>query len=320
MTDIITVTFNPCIDKSTSVSAIIAEKKLRCSAPVFEPGGGGINVARAIKKIGGEAIAIYPSGGYSGKFLNLLLQKEDLRTLIVETKNQTRENMIVMDRATNQQYRFDMPGPETQEEEWQSCLQLIEETMSRFIVASGSLPPSVPVDIFAEISKIAARENRKLIVDSVEEPLKIALDEGVYMIKPNLGELGRLVGKEELQPDEIEPAARELIEQGKCELVVVSMGPLGAMLVSGKQLYKIQAPPVKTKSTVGAGDSMVAGIVYCISRGKSLYHALQYGVACGTAATLNYGTGLCRLEDVEKLFEQIKDADSKLIISDVNTR
>jgi 6-phosphofructokinase 2 len=306
MADIITITFNPCIDKSTSVNALKAESKLRCSAPVFEPGGGGINVARAIKKIGGEAIAIYPSGGYSGKFLNLLLEKENLPVFTVETKYHTRENMIVLDLATNQQYRFDMPGPQLFEEEWQQCLQMVEENDSQFIVVSGSLPPGVHADIFARVSKMAKKQNRKLIVDSTEEALQSALEEGIYMIKPNIGELSRLVGKEELQSFEVEPAAKDLINSDKCEIVVVSLGALGAMLVSRQQVLKIAAPVVKTKSTVGAGDSMVAGIVFFLSKGKSLLDALQYGVASGTAATLNSGTGLCRKGDVERLFEQIK--------------
>lgn len=308
MTDIITITFNPCIDKSTSVNALQPEKKLRCTAPVFEPGGGGINVARAIKKIGGEAVAIYPSGGYSGKFLNLLLEKENLSVLTFEIKHQTRENMIVLDRATNLQYRFDMPGSELFENEWQQCLQLIEENDSEFIIASGSLPPGVPLDIFARISGIAKKGNRKLIVDSTEEVLQSALEEGVYMIKPNIGELSRLVGKEELLSDEIEPAAKDLINKGKCEIVVVSLGASGAMLVSREEVFRISAPIVKTKSTVGAGDSMVAGIISFIAKGKGLREALQYGVACGTAATLNSGTELCRKEDVERLFKEITNS------------
>jgi 6-phosphofructokinase 2 len=307
MADIITITFNPCIDKSTSVNALRPEKKLRCTAPVFEPGGGGINVARAIKKIGGEAIAVYPSGGYSGKFLSLLLEKEHINVLRVETQQHTRENMIVLDRATNQQYRFGMPGQQLSETEWQQCLQAIEESTSKFIVASGSLPPGVPPDIFARISGIAKKKNRKLIVDSTEEALKSALEEGVYMIKPNIGELSRLTGKEELQPGEIEPAAKNLIRKYNCEIVVVSLGASGAMLVSDEEVFKVAAPAVKIKSTVGAGDSMVAGIVFSISKGKNLYEALQYGVACGTAATLSNATGLCKKEDIDRLYELIKN-------------
>ena len=132
MTDILTITFNPCIDKSTTISALKPESKLRCTPPVFEPGGGGINVARAIKTLGGEVVAVYPTGGYSGKFLNVLLEREGIPVLNIETQRHTRENMIVLDKATNQQYRFGMPGQHLDENEWQACLNTIEENESRF--------------------------------------------------------------------------------------------------------------------------------------------------------------------------------------------
>lgn len=306
MNDIITITFNPCIDKSTSVNVLKPEKKLRCTPPVFEPGGGGINVARAIKRLGGEAIAVYPSGGYSGKFLNILLEQENITELNIETKQHTRENMIVLDTATNQQYRFGMPGQHLSEDEWQQCLQTIEVNHSEFIVASGSLPPGVPTDILARLAKIARRQKRKLIVDSSGEALLRAVEEGVYLIKPNLGELSTLAGEETIETNDIERLAKELSLNGNCEIVVVSMGALGAMLVSREGTYKVDAPIVKGQTTVGAGDSMVAGIVLYISQGKSLLEALQYGVACGTAATLNAGTSLCNKDDVDRLFELIK--------------
>jgi 6-phosphofructokinase 2 len=239
--------------------------------------------------------------------LNLLLERENIRTVPIEIQQHTRENMIVLDRATNQQYRFGMPGQHLSEIEWQQCLRAIEESRSDYIVASGSLPPGVPLDIFARISAIAKRTNRKLIVDTTEEALLPALKEGVYMIKPNIGELSRLTGKEELQADEIEPAAVSLITKYDCEIVVVSLGASGAMLVSGEDVFKIAAPVVKIKSTVGAGDSMVAGIVFSLSKGKNLPEALQYGVACGTAATLSNSTGLCKKEDVERLYGLIKN-------------
>ena len=307
MTDIITITFNPCIDKSTTVSALKPEKKLRCTPPVFEPGGGGINVARAIKKLGGEAIAVYPSGGYSGKFLNKLLAQENIPELNIETEQHTRENMIVLDMATNLQYRFGMPGQHLSEDEWQQCLQTIEDNSSNFIVASGSLPPGVPPDIIARLAKIAKKQKRKLIVDSSGEALSLAVKEGVYLIKPNLGELSNLAGKETIETIDIEPLAKKLIREGNCEIVVVSMGALGAMLISSEGSYRVEAPIVKKQTTVGAGDSMVAGIVLYISKGKSLLEALQYGVACGTAATINAGTSLCNKKDVDRLYKLIKE-------------
>ena len=307
MAKIVTLTFNPCIDKSTTIDALVADKKLRCSTPKFEPGGGGLNVARAVKKLGGEALAIYPAGGYSGKFLHQLVDKEGITSRIVEIKSHTRENLIVVDNSTNHQYRFGMPGPELEEQEYKRCLQLLEEEDDvSFIVASGSLARGVPVNIYAQIAVIAKQKAAKLIVDTSGDALQQAITEGVFLIKPNLAELSSLVGKEEIHAEMVDDVAMELIEKGKCEMMVVSLGSSGAMLVTGEQVVQMVPPVVKRKSTVGAGDSMVAGIVLSLSKGASPEDALRYGIACGTAATLNEGTELCRQEDVEKLLPLVK--------------
>lgn len=304
MSSIVTVTINPTIDKSTTVRALVPEKKLQCSAPVLEPGGGGINVARAIKKLGGDAVAIFLSGGYNGTLLQQLLLDEGVQAKPVEIANATRENIIVLDTATNLQYRLGMPGPEIAEDEWQNCLKAIEEIKDiDFLVASGSLSPGVPVDIFARIAAIAKKKNAKLILDTSDEALKLAIEQGAYLIKPNLGELAFLAGKEELDPGAVIDIAREIIGKKCCEVIMVSMGAAGAMVITKDMARQINAPSVKKKSTVGAGDSMVAGIVISLSKGMSLLDAVRYGVASGTAATMNPGTQLCKLEDAEKLYK-----------------
>jgi 6-phosphofructokinase 2 len=303
MSLIVTITFSPCIDKSTSVPSLVPEKKLQCAAPKLEPGGGGINVARALKKLGSEAIAIFPSGGYTGKFFNHLLEKENIPSVIIETSNETRENIIVLDESTNNQYRFGMPGTKLMKNEWGRCLKAVEEIKNAdFIIASGSLPPGVPLNIYAELAKMAKRNNSKFIVDTSGEALKDAADEGVYLLKPNMGELGSLIGKKELQLYEVKDIAKGIIAKGKCEVMVVSMGAAGAMLVTRDIAEIITPPAIIRKSTVGAGDSMIAGIVFYLSQGKSLTKAVQYGVACGTAATLNPGTELCKKEDADRLY------------------
>jgi 6-phosphofructokinase 2 len=312
MPAIITITFNPCIDKSTSVPALVPEKKLKCAAPKLEPGGGGINVARAIKKLGGEATAIYPSGGYTGKYFNALMENENVPAIIIEIKNETRENVIVLDESTNQQYRFGMPGTELMKNEWRQCLHIVEEMNDvEFIVASGSLPPGVPQDVFARIAIIAKKKKAKLIVDTSGEALQHAADEGVYMLKPNLGELGSLIGKEYINKEEAVDTAKSIINKGSCEIIIVSMGQGGAILITKKDAYHVNSPKIKMKSTVGAGDSMVAGIVLSLSRKKNLKETVQYGVACGTAATMNPGTELCKPEDVEKLYSRIQKSQNE---------
>lgn len=308
MPAIFTLTFSPCIDKSTSVPELMPEKKLKCRQPKSHPGGGGINVARAIKKLGGEATAIYPAGGYTGKAFNKLLADEKIPVIVIESKNETRENIIVLEEKNNKQYRFGMPGTKLLKNEWKECLHAIEKAKDiEFIVASGSLPPGVPDDVYAQLAVIAKKKKAKLVVDTSGEALKQAANKGVYLLKPNLGELGSLAGKEYLKPDEAEQAARQIIEKGDCEVVIVSMGSKGAMLVTKKIVATVIPPHVETKSTVGAGDSMVAGIVYALSQGKDLEEALQYGVAAGTAATLHPGTELCSKEDTDKLFAAIQN-------------
>ncbi|MBL7737827.1 MAG: 1-phosphofructokinase family hexose kinase [Chitinophagaceae bacterium] len=312
MPSVLTLTFSPCIDKSTTVPELIPSKKLKCSQPELDPGGGGINVARAIKKLGGMATAVYPAGGYTGKAFNALLAKENIPVIIVESANDTRENIVILEEKTSKQYRFNMPATPLSENEWKECLQAVENSKDvEFIVASGSLPPGVPDDIYARLAIIARTKKAKFVVDTSGEALKQAAKEGVYLLKPNLGELSSLVNSNHyLQENEIEAVAKQVITRGNCEVLVVSMGDKGAMLFTSDLMKKIVPPPVEVKSTVGAGDSMVAGIVYALSTGKSLETALEYGVAAGTAATLHPGTELCSKIETERLLAVIHTGET----------
>lgn len=307
MSTIITITFSPSIDKSTSVTSLISDKKMRCTSPKLEPGGGGINVARVIKRLGGEVTAVFPSGGYTGMFFNHLLENEKVPFVSIQTKNETRENFVILDESTNKQFRFGMPNNEILEKEWNDCLKAIENHQNvDFIIASGSLPPGIPLDIYTELSKMAKLKTAKFIVDTSGEALKNAVDEGVYLLKPNLEELRFLLQIEDLKPENIEFAAKAFIKQNYIEIIVVSLGANGAMLITKNETHTLKPPKVKVKSTVGAGDSMVAGIVFGLSNNLSLQECLQYGIACGTATTMNLGSALCDKRDVEKLLKLLK--------------
>lgn len=307
MSKVLTVTFSPAIDKSSTVPSLLPEKKLRCTEPVLDPGGGGVNVARAMIKLGGLATALYPAGGYTGKFFIQLLEKEQVPSIVVETEAYTRENFVITDVSSNQQYRFGMPGTPLTEKEWKKMLEEIEKFPEPdYIVASGSLPPGVPTDIFGQIAQIAKKNNARFIADTSGDALIAAANEGVYLLKPNLSELSTLAGKKYVEVEEVDDAARKIIEKGNCEVVVVSLGAAGAQLVSRETEKRIVSPKVKTMTTVGAGDSMVGGIVYALTKGMDLTSAVQYGVACGTAATMNAGTSLFKPADVHRLFDYMK--------------
>ncbi|HEY9000736.1 MAG TPA: 1-phosphofructokinase family hexose kinase [Mucilaginibacter sp.] len=309
MAAIITITFNPALDKSVTVPELISEKKLKCSQPVYEPGGGGINVARAIKKLGGDPTAIFLAGGFAGDKISELLADDGIRDKRINIAGNSRENLIVADLATSRQYLFDMPGPAIKPREWRACLNaLVWADLVQFIVVSGSIPPGLPDDIFKRLAFVAEKKKARLIVDTSGQALRQAAESGVYMIKPNLKELASLVGADSLTPDTAIDAAKKLIDHGKCQAIVVSMGARGALLVTEQSMVDVSQPSVNVKSTVGAGDSLVAGIVYSLSQNYSLEDAVRFGVACGSAATMNPGTELCSKADAERIYAAIRQA------------
>lgn len=303
---IITLTVNPAIDKSTKFEGLVAEQKIRCENPRFDAGGGGINVSKAIHRLGGESLALFTSGGHTGLLLEELIAKETVDFQSIKTNDWTRENFIAVDSLTNAQYRFGMPGPTISEQEAASILKQIEELQPEFLVASGSLPNGIGEDFYEKVAAVAHEIGSNFILDTSGDALKMAVDEGVYLLKPNIGELAKLVGAESLELDDVDEAARDLIDKGGCEIVAVSMGPQGALLVTKDICKLIPAPTVQKKSTVGAGDSMVGGMVYALANGKTPIEAVQLGVSCGSAATMNEGTQLFKKEDALRLLEWVK--------------
>jgi len=298
---------NPTIDKSTSTDNVMAEHKIRCDPPSFEPGGGGVNVSRAIKKLGGESLLMYTSGGMAGQRLHNLLDQEDILQQPLLIEGMTRENFVVFERSTERQYRFGMPGPKLKENEWESCLKELSslDPVPDYIVASGSLPPGVPVDFYARVARIGKEIGSQVIVDASGDALKMALEEGVYLIKPNIREFSRLLGQEKIGESEILDKGKKIVSACKCEIIVVSLGAGGALLLSDELVERMIPPAVPISSKVGAGDSMVAGIVLALSRGKPLREAVLYGLAAGSAAVMTPGTELCRKEDTERLYSKM---------------
>ena len=307
MEKIATFTLNPAIDKSSRVDNVVPENKLYCENPRYEPGGGGINVSRAIKKLGGSSLLIYTAGGLTGKRLDKLLDKEKLNEMPIYIENSTRENLIIRENSTNLQYRFGMPGPSLSKNEVNKIKNEIKELYPypEYLVISGSIPAGVSNNIYAELTEIAKNKGAKVIVDVSGPPLKQVLKEGVFLIKPNLGEFQDLIGRELKDENEIKSEARKLIAEKCCQQIVISLGAGGALLVNKENAEFYRPPTVPIKSKVGAGDSMVAGIVLSLARGQEMKKAVVYGLAAGSAAVMTPGTELCRREDTDKLYQEM---------------
>jgi 6-phosphofructokinase 2 len=308
MSKIVTLTMNPTIDKSSSVDHVVPERKIRCDPPRYEPGGGGINVSRAISNLGGESVAFFPAGGHNGEKLHELLEEEGIRHNAQRIDDTTRENFTIYENTTGQQYRFGMPGPTLREEEWQRSLDEVlgMSTVPEYIVASGSLPPGVPEDFYARIAGKARKAGVRMVLDTSGPSLGRAVEEGVFLIKPNMRELQDIMGEEYESEAQQEQWARELVSRKRCEVVVVSLGAGGALAVWDKESVRLRAPTVQIRSKVGAGDSMVGGMVLGLVRGLTLPDVVRFGMASGAAAVMTPGTELCRREDAERLFKQMQ--------------
>jgi 6-phosphofructokinase 2 len=307
---IVTLTMNPAVDKSTEVPNVAPGQKLRCAEPRREPGGGGVNVSRVLQRLGSDVLALLTVGGPTGTMLRDLLQEEGVDSRAVETEAWTRENLMVQEEGGEQQYRFDMPGPSLTRQEWESCLDVIDsmDPFPEILVASGSLPPGTPSDFYRRVARVVEDGGGRMILDTSGVALKEGLEGGVYLVKPNLRELEELAGGDDVESDYENgrvQAARGLMREQGPEAVVLSMGSAGALLVTAEESEKISTPTVPIRSRVGAGDSMVAGIVHGLGMGFDLGKAVRYGVAAGAAAVKTPGSELCRRNDVEALFSRM---------------
>lgn len=304
--DIVTLTVNSALDKSTHFKGLVPEQKIRCDEPRYDAGGGGINVSKAISRLGGTSVAVFTSGGPTGKMLEDLIAKEHIEFKAVPVQSWTRESFVAVDDNTNSQYRFGFTGGKISTEESERFLETVTGLHTKFLVASGSLNEGLAPDFYSKIAEIAKKADAKLVVDTSGEALNKVVETGVYLIKPNVGELAKLIGVERLELEEVNDAAKEIIAKGGAEIVVVSLGPQGAVLVTKDSYDFVPAPNVVKKSTVGAGDSMVGGMVWALSQNKSLKEVIRWGVACGSAATMNEGTQLFKIEDAQRLYEWLK--------------
>ena len=305
---VLCLTMNPSVDLATETPRVLPTHKLRCTGAVHDAGGGGINVARVIIRLGGQCASLCPAGGPSGHWLEVRMAQDGLHNTTIPIAEETRVSFCVHEGETGEEFRFVMPGPKLATAEWQACLDHLKElaVFPDYLVASGSLPPGVPEDFYAHLARLCRERGARLVIDASGPPLVAALAEGVFLWKPNLKELSEWAGQPLTQADQWLAAARRCVDQGLASVVALSLGHLGAVLVTRDGAWNAPPLPIEVASAVGAGDSFVGGMVWALQDGQSLQDAFAWGVAAGSAALLSVSTGLSRREDAAHWFPKVQ--------------
>ena len=309
MLTVVTITMSPSVDYTLTIERMIPEEKLRAHVEAPEPGGGGVQVARALRRLDEAVEAILTLGGNTGATLEALLTHEGVPVHPIRVRANTRPSltMFVKDQGVN--FRVVGEAQEQSEAEWRQVLDRLDEfeSLPPYIVLSGSFPPGVPPSLVGEIATLCRERRSRLVFDGSGEALRIAVENRADLIKPSKEELADLVGEDGYDPDfDYRAAARTIVDAGVPRLVV-SLGGAGTYVLSAAgDEARMRPPKVQVASTVAAGDSTVAGLVAGLTRGLPLIDAVRLGTACGTGTCQHRGSKLFTHEDVTRILPQIE--------------
>ena len=304
---VVTLTLNPALDMSTEVASLVPDQKLRCSEPLLDPGGGGLNVSRAIAALGGDSLALVALGGLTGDRLAGLIRAEGVPFLSLTAPGETRQSLTVTEAGTGRQYRFMLPGPTWSVPDQDRVFTLLRASArpGAFGVISGSQPPGVPVDFPARLC--AAMPGLNVVLDTSGPALHEAVNHpipGLHILRMDGEEAEALAGRALISRHDSADLAERLVQDGVARTVVIARGADGSVLVDAERRIFAKAAKVKVSSTVGAGDSFVAGLVLALARGAAPEAALALGSAAASAAVTTDATQLCRLPDVLRLLPE----------------
>lgn len=294
---------NPALDVLTFTDKVESTHKIRCGEVIKHPGGGGVNVARVLQRLGSSCVAVFPKGGVTGERHHHLLTQEKVPCHSVPIAQETRESFSVHEARSGDDFRFVLPGPTLTQDEYEACFTHVAQHLPKqFLVISGGLAPGVPTDFYARLAALAKQHGVKVVLDANGPALAFALKQtGVYFFKPSLRELQELTGKALPNEAAYKAAAQHVIQSGQAQVVALSLGEDGAMLVTASQAWRAPSLKVTVQTTIGAGDSFVGGTVWALGQRLPLDDAFRYGMAASAAALLSPGTPLCQAEDVHRL-------------------
>lgn len=311
MQPVLTVTLNPALDVATSVGSLVPDDKLRCAPPSYDPGGGGINVSRVIRELGGQSRAFVALAGATGAQLLSILTEAGLDCHACQIEGETRFSFMVIDEATRENYRFVLPGPAQPPERaarmLAEVLDIAKTERPAFAVLSGSLPPGIPSASFARLVSDLGDLGTRVILDSSGPALRAALSSRPYLIKPNLREAREIFAGDPLKKGTGIALAERLLQNQAAEVVIITLGGEGAIVAMDGVRLRIPSPKVETKSGIGAGDSFVGAMVFGLANGWSLADACRYGIAAGASAVTTPGTALCERGATEQFFARLAD-------------
>jgi 6-phosphofructokinase 2 len=311
MPAILTVTLNPTVDLSTSAPEVVPGLKLRCTAPQVDPGGGGINVSRAIKLLGGRSTALVAIGGASGARLLELLTQEGIATIGFQGPGETRLSLSVTDAGTMDQYRFVLPGPDWSEKDVDRAIDTLDQATGSdtLVVLSGSQPPGVAKNFPAILAEHVSERAARLIVDT-SGPALVNLVEAphaaIHVLRMDGEEAEELAGRPLPRPEDSADFAAGLVSQGVASIVIVARGADGSVLAAEAGRWHAVGAPVKVVSKVGAGDSFVGAFTLALSRGEPLPDCLRFGVAAASSAVTTEATRLCDRKMTEALMAECR--------------
>lgn len=307
---IVTLTPNPVLDRTLSVPRIEFDDVLRAASTRVDWGGKGFNVSRALKALGTDSVAMAFAGGGTGQMLKQGLDALGITTDFVQISGETRTNVVVVDQATGRHIKVNEAGPAIAAQEHAELLQRIRERVQPgdLWVLAGSLPPSLPASFYAEIIGLLTECGARTFLDTSGQPLRLGCVAQPALVKPNVAEAQELTGQVIDSPHDAARAAGHFLDQG-VGIVALSMGAQGLVLAAADQAVWARPPAVPVTNPTGAGDSLLAGIVWALQQGLPLADVASWGVATGTASAMREGVSVGSRAEVEAVRSQVEVVD-----------
>lgn len=303
---ILCVQLNPAVDFASDATAVRPTHKIRTHGDAMYPGGGSINVARALHAFGDRPELVYLSGGDIGRLLDSLLAEIDISQHRIGIDGHTRLSYTVHELQSGQEYRFVPEGPRVSDTELALVSRAVESFNGDYLVLSGSLPPGAAEDTYTRLANIAQARGVRVVLDCSGAALRHTVNHArLHVLKPSFRELEHLAG-EHLDEPQARRFCDSLVRSGQVAHVAVSMGAHGAFLVTRDGHFHAPALRVKVRSAVGAGDSFLAGMVHGLCSGQRIEQAFRLGIAAGAASVTTPGTALCQRSDVEALLPRCR--------------